>query len=114
MPPGWCCCDGGRHDVVRRLGLGHDLIALLSAALAGASLGFAPFNVPTARRSLGDLGAYFFGFTIAGLSVAGFVDSTGRVAHRASAGLDPGQVDWRGPLRSTPSRAASAFASSRE
>lgn len=59
--------------------LGHDLIALLFATLAGASLGFAPFNLPTARRFLGDSGAYFLGFTIAGLSVAGFVDSTGRV-----------------------------------
>lgn len=59
--------------------LGHDLIALLFAALAGASLGFVPFNLPKARRWLGDSGAYFLGFTIAGLSVAGFVDSTGRV-----------------------------------
>ncbi len=59
--------------------LGHDLIALLFAALAGASLGFVPFNLPRARRWLGDSGAYFLGFTIAALSVAGFVDSTGRV-----------------------------------
>jgi UDP-GlcNAc:undecaprenyl-phosphate GlcNAc-1-phosphate transferase len=59
--------------------LGHDLIALLFAALAGASLGFVPLNLPRARRFLGDSGAYFLGFTIAGLSVAGFVDTTGRV-----------------------------------
>lgn len=59
--------------------LGHDLIALLFATLAGASLGFAPLNLPPAKRFLGDSGAYFLGFTIAGLSVAGFVDSTGRV-----------------------------------
>ncbi|KAA0237536.1 MAG: undecaprenyl/decaprenyl-phosphate alpha-N-acetylglucosaminyl 1-phosphate transferase [Dehalococcoidia bacterium] len=59
--------------------LGHELIALLFGALAGASLGFVPFNLPKARRWLGDSGAYFLGFTIAGLSVAGFVDSTGRV-----------------------------------
>ncbi len=59
--------------------LGHDLIALLFAALAGASLGFVPFNLPRARRWLGDSGAYFLGFTIGGLSVAGFVDTTGRV-----------------------------------
>jgi len=59
--------------------LGHDLIALLFAALTGASLGFVPFNLPRARRWLGDSGAYFLGFTIAGLSVAGFVDTTGRV-----------------------------------
>jgi UDP-GlcNAc:undecaprenyl-phosphate GlcNAc-1-phosphate transferase len=59
--------------------LGHDLIALLFAALAGASLGFVPFNLPRARRLLGDSGAYFLGFTMGALSVAGFVDSTGRV-----------------------------------
>ena len=59
--------------------LGHDLIALLFATLAGACLGFVPFNLPTAKRFLGDSGAYFLGFTIAALSVAGFVDSTGRV-----------------------------------
>jgi UDP-GlcNAc:undecaprenyl-phosphate GlcNAc-1-phosphate transferase len=59
--------------------LGHDLIAIQFAALAGASLGFVPFNLPHARRFLGDSGAYFLGFMIAGLSVSGFVDTTGRV-----------------------------------
>jgi UDP-GlcNAc:undecaprenyl-phosphate GlcNAc-1-phosphate transferase len=59
--------------------LGHDLIALLFASLAGASSGFVPFNLPRARRFLGDSGAYFLGFTIGALSIAGFVDSTGRV-----------------------------------
>lgn len=59
--------------------LGHDLIAMLFAALAGASLGFVPFNLPRASRFLGDSGAYFLGFMIAGLSVSGFVDTTGRV-----------------------------------
>jgi len=58
--------------------LGHDLIAMLFAALAGASLGFVPLNLPRARRFLGDSGAYFLGFTIAGLSISGFVDTTGR------------------------------------
>jgi UDP-GlcNAc:undecaprenyl-phosphate/decaprenyl-phosphate GlcNAc-1-phosphate transferase len=59
--------------------LGHDLIALLFAALAGGSLGFVPLNLPQARRFLGDSGAYFVGFTMGALSVAGFVDTTGRV-----------------------------------
>jgi UDP-GlcNAc:undecaprenyl-phosphate GlcNAc-1-phosphate transferase len=59
--------------------LGHDLIALLFAALAGASIGFVPLNLPRARRFLGDSGAYFVGFTMGALSVAGFVDTTGRV-----------------------------------
>jgi UDP-GlcNAc:undecaprenyl-phosphate GlcNAc-1-phosphate transferase len=59
--------------------LGHDLIAMLFAALAGASLGFLPFNLTRASRFLGDSGAYLLGFTIAGLSVAGSLDATGRV-----------------------------------
>jgi len=59
--------------------LGHGLIAMLFAALAGASLGFVPLNLPRARKFLGDSGAYFLGFIIAGLSISGFVDTTGRV-----------------------------------
>jgi len=59
--------------------LGHDLIAVLFAALAGASLGFVPLNLPRARRYLGDSGAYFLGFMIGGLSISGFLDTTGRV-----------------------------------
>ena len=59
--------------------LGHDLIAMLFAALSGAALGFVPLNLPRARRFLGDSGAYFLGFMIAGLSISGFVDTTGRV-----------------------------------
>jgi UDP-GlcNAc:undecaprenyl-phosphate GlcNAc-1-phosphate transferase len=59
--------------------LDHELIALLFATLAGASFGFVQLNLPPARRLLGDSGAYFLGFALAGLSVAGFVDTTGRV-----------------------------------
>lgn len=59
--------------------LGHDLIAMLFAALAGAAAGFLPFNFPRARRFLGDSGAYFLGFSLGALSISGFVDNTGRV-----------------------------------
>ena len=59
--------------------LQHPLIAMLFAALAGASLGFLPFNLTRARRFLGDSGAYVLGVCIAGLSVAGTLDETGRV-----------------------------------
>lgn len=59
--------------------LNHELISMLFAILAGASLGFVPLNLPRARRYLGDSGAYFLGFMIAGLSISGFVDTTGRV-----------------------------------
>ena len=59
--------------------LAHPLIAALFAALAGASLGFLPFNLNRARRYLGDSGAYLLGFCIAGLSIAATLDETGRV-----------------------------------
>lgn len=36
-------------------------LALAGSLIAGAALGFAPFNFPTARVFLGDSGSYFFG-----------------------------------------------------
>lgn len=59
--------------------LGHALVGLLFATLAGASLGFVPMNLPPAKRFLGDSGAYFLGFTLAALSISGFLDESGRV-----------------------------------
>lgn len=59
--------------------LQHLLIALLFAALAGATLGFLPFNFPSASQFLGDSGALLLGFLLAALSISGFVDQTGRV-----------------------------------
>jgi UDP-GlcNAc:undecaprenyl-phosphate GlcNAc-1-phosphate transferase len=59
--------------------LQHLLIALLFAALAGATLGFLPFNFPSASHFLGDSGAYLLGFLLAALSISGFVDQTGRI-----------------------------------
>jgi UDP-GlcNAc:undecaprenyl-phosphate GlcNAc-1-phosphate transferase len=46
-------------------------IALLPATLAGCALGFLPFNRYPARIFLGSSGAYFFGFTLACLSIIG-------------------------------------------
>ena len=51
--------------------LGHPAIGLLAAALAGALLGFLPFNFPPARAYLGDSGSLFVGFVLAGLAVEG-------------------------------------------
>lgn len=51
------------------LDVDRDLQALLLFALAGATLGFLPFNFPPARRLLGDSGALFIGFTVAALSI---------------------------------------------
>jgi UDP-GlcNAc:undecaprenyl-phosphate/decaprenyl-phosphate GlcNAc-1-phosphate transferase len=51
--------------------LGHSAIGLVTAALAGALLGFLPFNFPPARAFLGDSGSLVIGFLLAGLAVEG-------------------------------------------
>ena len=51
--------------------LGHPAIGLVSAALAGAVLGFLPYNFPPARAFLGDGGSLVIGFLLAGLAVEG-------------------------------------------
>ncbi len=51
--------------------LGHPAIGLVAAALAGALLGFLPFNFPPARAYLGDSGSLVAGFVLAGLAVEG-------------------------------------------
>lgn len=47
----------------------HPTVALLLVALAGASLGFLPFNLPPASAYVGDSGAYVLGFIIGTLSI---------------------------------------------
>ncbi|MDG2991275.1 undecaprenyl/decaprenyl-phosphate alpha-N-acetylglucosaminyl 1-phosphate transferase [Candidatus Synechococcus calcipolaris G9] len=47
--------------------------ALLAAALAGGALGFLRYNFNPARIFMGDGGAYFMGFTLAGIGVVGLV-----------------------------------------
>jgi UDP-N-acetylmuramyl pentapeptide phosphotransferase/UDP-N-acetylglucosamine-1-phosphate transferase len=47
----------------------NPLLASGGAIVAGAALGFAPFNVPRARMFLGDVGSYFIGAWLAGLAV---------------------------------------------
>lgn len=51
--------------------LGHPGTGLVAAALAGALLGFLPFNFPPARAFLGDSGSLLTGFLLAGLAVEG-------------------------------------------
>ncbi len=51
--------------------LGHPAIGLVAVALAGALLGFLPYNFPPARAFLGDSGSLFLGFMLAGLAVEG-------------------------------------------
>lgn len=49
--------------------------ALVAAALAGGALGFLRYNFNPAQIFMGDGGAYFMGFTLAGIGVIGLVKS---------------------------------------
>ncbi|NPV79184.1 MAG: undecaprenyl/decaprenyl-phosphate alpha-N-acetylglucosaminyl 1-phosphate transferase [Firmicutes bacterium] len=52
-------------------GKGQETSSVLAAALAGATLGFLRYNFNPAKIFLGDAGAMFIGFTLAGVSVIG-------------------------------------------
>ncbi len=52
----------------------------LTAALAGASLGFLPFNFNPAKIFMGDTGSTFLGFALASISVMGMVKSYAAIA----------------------------------
>ncbi|NJN31642.1 MAG: undecaprenyl/decaprenyl-phosphate alpha-N-acetylglucosaminyl 1-phosphate transferase [Synechococcales cyanobacterium RM1_1_8] len=54
--------------------------AIIAAALAGGSLGFLRYNFNPAQIFMGDGGAYFMGFTLAGVGVIGLVKSVTTVA----------------------------------
>lgn len=47
--------------------------ALIAACLAGSAIGFLRYNFNPARIFMGDGGAYFMGFTLAGVGVVGLV-----------------------------------------
>jgi UDP-GlcNAc:undecaprenyl-phosphate/decaprenyl-phosphate GlcNAc-1-phosphate transferase len=53
---------------------------LIAAALAGGALGFLRYNFNPAQIFMGDGGAYFIGFTLAGIGVVGLVKSVTTVA----------------------------------
>jgi UDP-N-acetylmuramyl pentapeptide phosphotransferase/UDP-N-acetylglucosamine-1-phosphate transferase len=52
---------------------GKEWMVAVGLALAGASLGFLPYNAVRAKVFLGDVGSYGIGATIAGLSGGGFL-----------------------------------------
>jgi UDP-GlcNAc:undecaprenyl-phosphate GlcNAc-1-phosphate transferase len=56
---------------VASLTLDQPLVALLTVALAGAIVGFLPFNSAPARVHLGDSGSLFIGFALAALALKG-------------------------------------------
>ena len=74
----------GLHGVVAGvwftyLGAVNDILALvlLGVPLAGACVGFLPWNVPQARIFLGDVGSYLLGGLVAGLSVLAWAGGVG-------------------------------------
>jgi UDP-GlcNAc:undecaprenyl-phosphate GlcNAc-1-phosphate transferase len=57
----------------------HPAVALLFVGLAGAGLGFLPFNLPNASLFLGDSGALVFGFLLSTLAIRGATGVEGEV-----------------------------------
>ena len=56
------------------------LVALMTAALAGAAVGFLKYNFHPAEIFMGDTGSMFLGFMLAGISVTGAVKSVAAIA----------------------------------
>ncbi len=54
--------------------------ALIAAALAGGALGFLRYNFNPAQIFMGDGGAYFMGFSLAGIGIVGLVKGVTTVA----------------------------------
>jgi len=65
---------------VTSVALGQPLVALLTVALAGATLGFLRYNFAPARIYLGDAGSLTLGFLLATLSIRGATKSPTLVA----------------------------------
>ncbi len=60
---------------------GQPPVALyLTAAVAGAGLGFLPYNFHPARIFMGDAGSMFLGFALAAVAIAGTLKSTAAIA----------------------------------
>lgn len=59
---------------------GFILVAVLTAALAGAAVGFLKYNFHPAKIFMGDTGSMFLGFMLAGISVTGAVKSVATIA----------------------------------
>lgn len=60
--------------------LGYTNTMVLSAILAGACLGFLPFNFRPARIFMGDTGALFIGFMLAVISIEGVMKSVATIS----------------------------------
>ncbi len=62
------------------LQLGNSAVVLLTAALAGSTLGFLPYNFNPAKIFMGDGGSHFIGFALASLSAEGLLKSATTIA----------------------------------
>jgi UDP-GlcNAc:undecaprenyl-phosphate GlcNAc-1-phosphate transferase len=62
------------------LAWGQFPVALLCAGLAGAAIGFLPWNWHPARILMGDTGAYFLGYVIAGVTIQGAFKTAAAIA----------------------------------
>ncbi|MFV9568656.1 glycosyltransferase family 4 protein [Thermoanaerobacter mathranii] len=59
---------------------GRFATAVISIAIAGAALGFLPYNFNPAKIFMGDTGAMFLGFVLAAISIQGAVKSAAAIA----------------------------------
>ncbi len=62
------------------LGKGYSHVVVLTAALAGSTLGFLPYNFNPAKIFMGDSGAMFLGYALAAIAVEGTLKSTTTIA----------------------------------
>lgn len=60
--------------------LGYTNVVILAALVAGACLGFLPFNFNPAKIFMGDTGALFLGFMLAAISIEGAMKSVAAIA----------------------------------
>ena len=60
--------------------IGYSNVVILAALLAGACLGFLPYNFNPAKIFMGDTGAMFLGFILAAISIEGVMKSVTAVA----------------------------------
>ncbi len=59
---------------------GQENVTILSAVVAGACLGFLPFNFNPAKIFMGDTGALLLGFMLAAISIEGVMKSVATIA----------------------------------
>lgn len=69
------CCISSANMLVIALLVSEPSVALLMAVVAGACIGFLPFNFNPAKIFMGDTGSTFLGFILAAVSIQGLFKS---------------------------------------